>query len=79
MDLTPLVFGRNEDSWDERKWVSLIFGLAMLLASYLADLRNRMRADFAFWGYLFGLLAFWGGLSSMNGGSELSKLVYCLI
>jgi hypothetical protein len=79
MDLTPLVFGKNEFTWGEREWVSMWFGLAMLLAAYLADLRNRVRQDFAFWGYLFGLAAFWGGLSLMDSGSELSKLLYCLI
>src|SRR5262249_31396734 len=76
---TPLVFGKTEYTWDERKWVSVMFGLAILLASYLADLRNTLRQDFAFWGYLFGLLAFWGGLSLMDSGSELSKWFYFLI
>jgi hypothetical protein len=79
MDLTPIVFGKTEYSWDERKWVSLMFGLAVLLAAYLADLGNRVRQDFAFWGYFFGVVAFWGGLSMMEGGGEASKFVYCLI
>lgn len=79
MDLTPLLFGKNEFSWAEREWVSVWFGLAMLLASYWIDLKNRLRQDFAFWGYLFGLLAFWGGLSIMDSGSELSRFLYCLI
>jgi hypothetical protein len=79
MDLTPLLFGRSEFTWEEREWVSVWFGLAMLLASYWIDLTNRLRQDFAFWGYLFGLLAFWGGLSLMDSGSELSKFLYCLI
>jgi len=56
-----------------------MFGLAVLLAAYLADLRNRVRQDFAFWGYLFGVVAFWGGLSLMEGGGEVAKFVYCLI
>ena len=79
MDLTPLLFGKTEYSWDERKWVSMMFGLAVLLAAYLADLRNRVRQDFAFWGYFFGVVAFWGGLSMMEGGGEAAKFVYCLI
>lgn len=79
MDLTPIVFGKNEYSWDERKWVSMLFGLAMILAAYFWDLRARGRQDFAFWGYLFGLCAFWGGLSLMDSGSEASKFVYCVI
>jgi hypothetical protein len=79
MDLTPLIFGRTEYSWDERKWVSMMFGLAVLLAAYLIDLGNRLRQDFAFWGYFFGVVAFWGGLSMMEGGGELGKFFYCLI
>jgi hypothetical protein len=79
MDLTPLVFGASEYDWESRKWVSMWFGLAMLLAAYWIDLKNRLRQDFAFWGYLFGVLAFWGGLSLMDGDSELSKFVYCMI
>jgi hypothetical protein len=79
MDLTPILFGKTDFAWEDRQWVSVWFGLAMLLAAYLVDLRNRAQADFAFWGYLFGLLAFWGGLSSMEGGSEWSKLMYGLI
>jgi len=79
MDLTPLLFGKGEFTWDERKLVSVLFGVAVLLASYLADLRNRLREDFAFWGYFFGLLAFWGGMSMMNSGSELSRLLYCVV
>jgi hypothetical protein len=66
--------------WDLRKWVSLWFGLAMLLFALLVDLRARhSRQDFAFWLYLFGVLAFWGGLSLMKSDSELSKFLYFCI
>jgi hypothetical protein len=79
MDLTPIVFGKGDYTWEERQWVSVWFGLAMMLGAYWADLRSRLRQDFAFWGYLFGVLAFWGGLSIMNSDSEFSKFVYALI
>ncbi|HEX2499993.1 MAG TPA: hypothetical protein VHO73_00950 [Methylomirabilota bacterium] len=59
MDLTPLLFGRADFTWEERLWVSLLFGLVMLVVTYLVD--RRTEEDFAFWGYLFGLAAFWGG------------------
>ncbi len=77
MDLTPLLFGKTEFSWNERKWVSVVFGATMLVGTYFID--RKTKEDFAFWGYLFGLLAFWGGLSAMNSNSELGKLIYCLI
>lgn len=76
MDLTPLIFGRDAFSYDERKLVSMIVGLAMLLASWFVDRKFR-KTDFAFWTYLFGLMAFWGGLSLMNSHSEWNKLLYC--
>jgi tetratricopeptide (TPR) repeat protein len=77
MDLTPLLFGRPEFTWNERLWVSVCFGLLMLLASFLVDCRTK--EDYSFWGYLFGMLAFWFGLSLMENGSELSKFLYCLV
>jgi hypothetical protein len=77
MDLTPLIYGRPDFTWNQRLSVSLWFGLALLVLAFLVD--RRTREDYAFWGYLFGTLAFWGGLSLMESGSELGKLVYCLV
>jgi hypothetical protein len=77
MDITPLLFGKTEYSWDERKLVSVIFGAIILLISYFWDRRTKL--DYAFWGYLFGMLAFWGGLSSMSSNSELDKFIYFCI
>ena len=77
MDLTPLLYGVDDFSWETRKWVSLCLGLVMLLASFLVD--RRTEKDYAFWGYLFGLLAFWGGLSFMDSHSQLGKFLYCCI
>jgi hypothetical protein len=77
MDLTPLLIGKPEFTWRERLWVSLCFGLVILLVTYLID--RRTADDYAFWGYLFGLMAFWGGLSLMESGSEWKKFLYCLI
>jgi hypothetical protein len=77
MDLTPLLIGKPEFTWTERLWVSLCFGLVILLVTYLID--RRTKDDYAFWGYLFGLMAFWGGLSLMESGSERKKFLYCLI
>ena len=77
MDLTPLLFGKDEFAWNERLWVSVWFGLALLLVSYLVD--QRTKEDYASWGYLFGALAFWCGLSLMQSGKEWAKFSYCLI
>lgn len=76
MDLTPALFGEQDASWDLRKLVSLAFGLAILLVAFWVDVRTRHEKDFAFWLYLFGVLAFWGGLSLLESDSELAKLGY---
>ncbi len=77
MDLTPWIFGADWASWDQRRIVSLWFGLAMLAAAWWVDV--RWREDFAFWLHLFGLMAFWGGLTMTESDSELAKAIYCLI
>ena len=35
--------------------------------------------DYAFWLYVFGVMAFWGGLTSMDSEHEWGKLVYFLM
>jgi hypothetical protein len=79
MDLTPFLFGADDMSWELRKIVSLGFGLLMVLLAFWVDLRARHDKDFAFWLYLFGVIAFWGGLSAMNSDSELNKFIYLCI
>src|SRR5258706_7279721 len=77
MDLTPLLFGRNAWNWSEECIVSVMFGTLVLSFAYFFDRRTKL--DYAFWAYLFGALTFWGGLSAMDSGSELSEVFYLLI
>lgn len=77
MDITPMIFGEQAFSGKELQTVSLFFGLIMLIATYFID--RKTEKDYAFWLYLFGLLAFWGGLSLMGSGSELGKFAYFCI
>jgi len=51
----------------------------MLLIALFVDLRSRFSKDYAFWLYLFGLLTFWGGLTSMHSGALAGKLTYLAI
>lgn len=64
-----------------RLWVSVWFGLVMLVVAYLID--HRTKEDYSFWGYLFGLLAFCGGLALMGGDglgeNAAAKFLYCLV
>jgi hypothetical protein len=78
MDLVDLFGKHHAMGWEERQVISMVFGGVMLFVSYFVDLRGKSD-DYAFWGYLFGLMAFWGGLSSMDSDGELGKFVYCLI
>lgn len=76
MDLTPFLFGAEDADWERRKLVSLLFGLFMVGLAVAVDLYSRRDKDFAFWLYIFGTLAFWGGLTLMDSDSELGKLAY---
>lgn len=80
MDLTPLIFGKNGFNWNQRLLVSMWFGIACIVVAYLVDIRIRRRdGDFAFWLYLFGLMAFWFGITLTGDGNEFQKIIYCLI
>src|SRR5918992_6282183 len=77
MDLTPLIYGRLYYEAQGYQVVSLVFGLVVLVGAYLVD--RRTEEDYAFWGYLFGMFAFWGGLTLLEGGSEIDWSIYGLI
>ena len=78
LDLVPIVFGPGTSDWNELdQAVSVGFGLVTLATSFVVDRRGDRR--FAFWGYLVGLLAFWGGLTAMDASTEWSRFGYFLI
>jgi hypothetical protein len=81
MDLTPFLLGGDSADFfsDRGKLVSLYFGLAMTFLAFIVDLRSYKSKDFAFWLYLFGVLTFWGGLSSMRSNIEFNKFLYCCV
>jgi len=78
MDLTPWIFNVSHFDWQMRCIVSIWFGLGMLAVAWIVDYTSDRR-DFGFWLHLFGLMAFWGGLSGTDGAAELGKAGYCLI
>src|SRR3989442_2228582 len=84
MDLAAFLFKENSLNSEAAKWVSVLVGLLVILIGFLLDRELHQRGapkseDFAFWCYLFGLMAFWGGLTAMDSGSELKRFVYLLI
>jgi hypothetical protein len=76
MDLASWVAGKEYADWETRRMVSLRFGLATILLAWAVDCFKR-GGDFAFWLHLFGMLTFWGAVSSTSGGSALDKALYC--
>ena len=78
MDIAAMLAGGNADL-ELRASVSLWFGLLIILIALRVDMRSGKTADYAFWLYIFGVLAFWSGLSLQHSDSELSKFVYFLI
>ena len=77
MDLAAYLSGNDHWTLEVGRQVSIVFGLSMLFVAYLAD--QRTREDLAFWLYLFGMTTLWGALSSIDGGSEWRRFLYCLL
>ncbi len=78
MDLAPFLFD-TDLNWELRRFVSLWFGLGMIVLAVVVDIRMGRRPDYAFWLYLFGVMAFWGSLTLLDSGSEWGKVLYCLL
>jgi hypothetical protein len=80
IDLTPLLLGQIDLTWEQQLLVCLWFGLTCLVVAYGIDLREKKNEpDYAFWFYFFGLLSFWVGISLMGGEDQLQRFLYCLI
>ena len=78
MDITAMISG-GDITWELRKLVSMYSGLLLIALAFWVDVRARNKADYAFWLYIFGVIAFWSGLSLQSSDSELSKFVYFCI
>lgn len=78
MDLTSMLTGGQYD-FTLSTQISMYFGLLMILLAFWVDVRSEGRRDYAFWLYLFGVMAFWGGLSCQPSSGELGKFLYMCI
>jgi len=82
MDAAAWFLGDDYLDWNTRAWMAVLVGAVGLVFGYAFDRainRPDRNEDFAFWCYLFGLIAFWGGLTSMESDSEVNRLIYCAI
>ncbi|WP_394204665.1 DUF2157 domain-containing protein [Shewanella waksmanii] len=77
MDATALILGRVAN-FDLRSLVSLYSGLLMIILAIWVQWRSQAK-DYSFWLYIFGVAAFWGGLTVQDSDSELAKLGYLFI
>jgi hypothetical protein len=78
MDITPWIYG-SVDAWELRQRVTVAYGIGVIAIAWGLDLRRWPAGDFPFWLHLAGIMAFWGGLTSMDSDSEASKAFYCLL
>jgi hypothetical protein len=84
MDAASWILGDNDMDWSTRAWISIIVGVVTILFGYTLERSLHKPGEprvqnFAFWCYLFGLFAFWGGMTSMDSDSELGRFLYMLI
>ncbi len=77
MDMADMLTGGASD-YEFKAFVSMWFGLLTTLIAFWVDIRSRQAGDYAFWLYLFGVMAFWCGLSMQHSDSELAKFIYFL-
>lgn len=79
MDLSVLLLGYDYWDYDLRRQVSMVFGLLTIGFAIYVNYRSSDDKDYAFWLYLFGVVAFWCGLSLSDSNNELAKFCYFLI
>jgi hypothetical protein len=76
MDVATL-FHHDALTWSMRSWCSIGFGALILAGAFVLD--HKSKQDLAFWLYLSGLAAFWGGMTMRYEGPEWHKTAYLCI
>lgn len=56
MDLSPFLFRYTHMIWEFRVFISLGFGMLIVLLAFWVDIRTRHDKDYAFWLYVFGVI-----------------------
>ena len=74
LDLADLLIASHGRlAFEQKQQITLLFGATVLGVTYLLD--RRTDEDYAYWLYLFGLVAFWGALSYEGVGTAAYLLV----
>jgi hypothetical protein len=83
MDIAAWFLGEGHLDWNTEAWMAVLVGAIGIFIGFVFDRTlnkpETRSEDFAFWCYLFGLMAFWGGLTSLDSDSETGKFLYFLI
>ncbi len=84
MDLATVLLATGLESRSKeyetfRKGYSIASGLLVLAAAFWVDLRTRPARDHAFWLYLAGLAAAWGGLTLLDASDVAGTLAYLAV
>lgn len=75
-DSQTFIFGK-EPNETQKSWASIGLGFIVLLISYSLD--RAKKEPYAFWGYLFGTLSFWIGVTLLLWNSGDPNLILFLI
>lgn len=75
MDVASMLL-EGYSSYEQRGLITMYFGIAMVCFAFYVDVRTKEAGDYAFWLYLFGVMAFWCGLTSQDSDSEVAKFFY---
>src|SRR5438132_3687907 len=75
MDAVPALLHAEPWQGDIARRVSIAFGLGMMFVAFQID--HRTEEDYSFWLYFFGMISFWGAVTSMHSDSERNRLLYC--
>ncbi|GHT78727.1 hypothetical protein FACS1894130_05820 [Spirochaetia bacterium] len=77
MDIEPIVFEKTKATWTERAVVSRIFGFIMIIIGYICDI--KLKKDYSFWLYLFGLLTLISGFSVFYNNDNFMFIVFGIV
>jgi hypothetical protein len=69
----------DDNAWATDQWISVAFGLTVLILASVVDRKTYKNGDFAFWLHLFGLMIFWGALTSNSSDNDLLQALYCVL
>ena len=78
IDISEMIYG-GDRPWQIRQLMTLSGGVVITAVALVVDMRSRQHQDYAFWLYLVGVTAFWGGLTALDSDSELSRFFYFCI